>query len=120
MRPAVRFPDGHVEIVQEMAAESQSSNDDVWTQFHEAGFTDLWYAHPGPHPYVHYQRGGPRDRFGPRWHAGVVTGPKHDLVCVRACATREEANRCLSPSGWTPEEAVKLALAKRAELGEKP
>jgi hypothetical protein len=90
---------------------------DLWAEFHAAGFTDIWYAHPGPHCYEDYQLGRSMDNFGPRWHAGVWTGPEHDLVCVRTCSTNKEANRYLSPGGWSPEEAVRRALAKRRELG---
>lgn len=90
------------------------SKDDVWAQFHAAGFTDIRYAHPGPHSYAHYQHGsGPRERYGPRWHAGVLTGPEHDLMCVLQCSTNEAANRCLSPGGWSPEDVVRLALVRK-------
>jgi len=88
---------------------------DIWEQFHDAQFTDLWYANPGPG--VHTQDGQKRylhERFGPRWHAGVWTGPQQDLVCVKHCETNEEAERWLSPGGWTPEEAVRLALELHA------
>lgn len=93
-----------------------SNSEKVWAQFHAVGFTDIWYAHPGPRPYVEFQQGGSRERFGPRWHAGVWTGPNHDLICVKLCGTSEEAERSLSPGGWSPEEAVRLALQKREEL----
>lgn len=89
---------------------------DFWPEFHAAGFTEIWYAHPGPKPYIHYQQGNVGERFGPRWHAGVATGPQGDLICVQHCKTNEEAERYLSPGGWSPEEAVQLALAKRMEL----
>lgn len=34
-------------------------------------------------------------------YVGIWTGPDMDLLCVRECPTAEEAERCLSPSGWT-------------------
>jgi hypothetical protein len=124
MRPARRFPDGLVEVVGSAealeavwAAINCTPVSDLWAEFHAAGFTDIWYAHPGPHCYKDYQLGRLMDHFGPRWHAGIWTGPEHDLVCVRACSTNKEANRYLSPGGWSPEEAVRCALAKRRELG---
>lgn len=123
MRPALRWPDGRVEVV-EQTTESPpppSSDDlplDTWEQFHAAGFTDIWYAHPGPEPYEDYQPGGAREKFGPRWHAGVSTGPHHALICVKPCTTHEEAERSLSPGGWSPEEAVQLALDKKRALDE--
>jgi len=123
MRPALRWPDGRIEVV-EQTTESPpppSSDDlplDTWEQFHAAGFTDIWYAHPGPEPYEDYQPGGAREKFGPRWHAGVSTGPHHALICVKPCTTHEEAERSLSPGGWSPEEAVQLALDKKRALDE--
>lgn len=78
---------------------------DVWKVFHDAGFSDLWYAHPGPGSYL-------SARSGPRWHAGIWTGPERDLLCVKHCNTNAEAERWLSPGGWTPEEAVLAALEK--------
>lgn len=80
----------------------------LWLQrAHDAGFTDIWYAHPG---------GDQHNRFGERWHAGMWTGPDHDLICVTECKTAEEAERCLSPGGDSPEHATLLALAKLAQL----
>lgn len=122
MKPAQRWPDGRIEVVEQTFDEPPPSSSDclgeeLWAQFHEARFSDIWYAHPGPHPYMDYQQGGKRERFGPRWHAGVFTGPQHDLICVKPCETNEEAERFLSPGGWSPEEAVRLALQKREALG---
>ncbi len=86
----------------------------IWERFHDAGFMDIWYAHPGPLPSREYSKDTVRgQRFGPRWHAGIFTGPEHDLICVKHCATNEEAEKYLSPGGWSPEEAVQLALEKR-------
>lgn len=80
----------------------------VWAAFHDAGLTDLWYANPGG---VYG-----RENFGGRWHAGVFTGPQRDLICVKNCDTNEEAEKWLSPEGWSPEQAAQLALEKRREL----
>jgi len=71
---------------------------------HEARFSDIWYAYPGP---------GPENRFGERWHAGVWTGPQHDLICVKRCKTNEEANRWLSPGANSIQEAVEAAVELR-------
>lgn len=71
--------------------------------FHNAGFTDIWYANPGPDNY---------QKVGPRWHAGVWTGSHKELICVKHCTTSHEAESMLSPAGYTPEEAVEKALAK--------
>lgn len=70
---------------------------DIWKAFSEAGFMDLWGN-------------------GSTWFAGVWTGPQHDLICVKHCDTNEEAEIWLSPEGKMPEEAVELALKKRADL----
>jgi hypothetical protein len=71
------------------------------------GWDTLWYANPfpdgaAPTPEDHR-------KYGPRWHAGVWTGPGRDLLCVRRCATFVEADRWLSPAGWTPLEAIQRA-----------
>lgn len=116
MVPALRYPDGRVEAVRQVIAASPTP--DLWSEFHAAGFTDIWYAHPGPKPYAHYQTGEVRERFGPRWHAGVWTGPDRDLLCVKPCDTAEDAERWLSPGGHSPEGAVRIALAKRSLLNE--
>lgn len=84
-------------------------------RFHEAGFMDIWYAHPGPRAYDYYLEGERRERFGGRWHAGVFTGPQHDLICVKQCETNEEAERYLSPGAYSIAEAIEAALAKREE-----
>jgi len=84
--------------------------EDAWKAFHDAGMCDLWYANPGGE-YGRKSSGG-------RWSAGVFTGPQHDLICVKKCDTNEEANRWLSPEGFTPEQAAELSLEKRAELAE--
>lgn len=87
------------------------SDERLWQRFHEAGFDVLWYANP--HPVAQYRQ----ERYGGRWHAGVETGKDGDLICVKEATTREEGERFLSPSGWTPEEATELALKKLEELG---
>lgn len=84
-------------------------------RFHKAGFMDIWYAHPGPHAYDYYLE--LREKFGGRWHAGVFTGPQHDLICVKQCETNEEAERYLSPGAHSIAEAIEAALAKREDLG---
>jgi len=92
------------------AGESTTVADlDIWKVFHELGWTDLWYANPGgayrPAPH-------PRDLLDGRWHAGVWTGPQHDLICVKQCSTNAEAEIWLSPGGQTPEDAAKVAIDK--------
>lgn len=91
-------------------------DDDLLSAFHDAEFTDIWYAHPGPRPYAWYQDRELAKRFGGRWFAGVFTGPQHDLICVKQCETNEEAERFLSPPGWSPQEAIQLALEKRRAM----
>ena len=82
----------------------------VWLIVHHLKWDALWYANPGP-TYLQYLR-----IFGPRWHAGTWTGPDGDLVCVKKCHTSAEAERCLSPSGWTPGDAVLRALWHRGTV----
>lgn len=64
--------------------------------FSDVGFDALWYTGC--------------------WFAGTWTGPQHDLICVKTCRTNEEAEIWLSPEGKTPEEAARLAVAKRTKL----
>lgn len=89
---------------------------------HAKGWTDCWYAHPGPFLLDHTVRSvwksiireeGFRvaiDLFirghSKRWHIGVWTGPQLDLVCLKYCETSEEAERWLSPGGTIPLTAA--------------
>jgi hypothetical protein len=84
---------------------------DMWKAFHEAGFAQLYYASCWPIEDSFFSA-----KYGPRWVAGVLTGPDNDLVCVKDCKTVEEANRFLSPGGWTPEDAVEQALVHLERL----
>ena len=67
---------------------------------HQYGFTTLWYAHPGPENF----------HWPERWHVGHWTGPDNDLVCVKLCRTKEEAERWLSPGGDNPFDALNKAV----------
>ena len=67
---------------------------------HRMGWTDIWYAHPGPMKPHH------------DWYAGIWTGPQHDLICVRRCDNNEDAEFCLSPGADTILGAVLLACLK--------
>ena len=49
-------------------------------------------------------------------YVGVWTGPDSDLLCVRECSTREEAERCLAPSGWTITHAAVRSWVKFMRL----
>lgn len=71
------------------------------------GFTDIWYAHPGP------------GNFGwkERWHTGIWTGPEGDLLCVKHCETNKEAEEYLSPGGAAPFDALQKAVALCEEKG---
>jgi hypothetical protein len=44
---------------------------------------------------------------------GTMTGPDGDLLCVRPCPSREDAEKWLSPPGRTIIDAVARALWKR-------
>jgi len=70
---------------------------------HVAGFDAIWYAHPGK--YSFFSDG--------RWHAGHWSGPDGDLVCVRMCATKEVAEKSLSPGSHTVVGALLKALVVR-------
>jgi len=37
---------------------------------------------------------------------GTWTGPDNDLLCVRRCRTAEDAEKYLSPAGWTITDAA--------------
>lgn len=91
---------------------------DITTIMQQYGWTALWYANPR-WPGVVWTA-DEIAQFGPRWHAGVWTGPQSDLVCVKPCAENEEAEVWLSPAGWTPQEALELAVAKYENLHKLP
>jgi hypothetical protein len=70
----------------------------------------VWYAHPGgclPRLGRHW---------GGRWHAGVWTGLDGDLICVRRCDTKGQAEKHLSPGSRTVLGAVLKAAWKRYRL----
>lgn len=75
---------------------------------HLLRFDAIWYAHPGRLKYAITWDG--------RWHVGVWTGPHGDLICVKHCDTREEAERYLSPGGRTILAATLKAWKKRAAV----
>ena len=102
---------------------------------HVFGWTDAWYAHPGPPLYGSYYFAGQPGllpgwgrswrslrslscsvRRDGRFHVGVWTGPQHDLICVRGCDTNEEAERWLSPGGVTITIAAIRAAVRRVRL----
>jgi len=58
------------------------------------GWHDVW--HPNPD----------------QWYVGHWTGPDSDLLCVKRCETREEAEEHLSPQGTTLESAIRQAMNK--------
>jgi len=75
---------------------------------HAMGWDAVWYAHPGKLWWALKWPG--------RWHVGTWTGPHGDLICVRRCDTREEAERYLSPSGKTIFSATIKAVICRLKL----
>lgn len=56
------------------------------------GWQDIWHPNPG------------------QWFMGVWTGPQDDLLCIKKCRTREEANRFLSPEGKSIDDACIKAM----------
>lgn len=67
----------------------------------------IWYADRGP-------------RLAGLWHVGTWTGPERDLVCIRRCATNEEARLALSPSSRTLLGAAFLAWRKASKAPRAP
>jgi hypothetical protein len=101
--------DGALEtITKQRKAPAHHADYEVWKKFHDLGWTEIWYANPGGSYH--------NERFGPRFHAGVMTGQDYDLVCLKHCTSKEDAERWLSPEGWTPVEAVLLAIEKFEHL----
>lgn len=85
---------------------------------HRMGWTDIWYAHPGP--WGLYRLITSFHLFWPgSWHAGVWTGPQNDLICVRRCSTNDEAEKYLSPPAPTALLACLRALWRAWRLGVK-
>lgn len=54
--------------------------------------------------------------WGDRYIVGVWTGPDKDLLCLKKCETREEAERWLSPGGVTMGVAMLKAIVKYRRL----
>jgi hypothetical protein len=49
--------------------------------------------------------------LGPeKCYVGIWTGPEQDLLCLRKCSTVEQAEKFLSPGGWTILHAVLLSV----------
>lgn len=71
---------------------------------HLWGFDAVWYAHPGSLSLA-IKNG--------RWHVGLWTGPHGDLVCVRHCDSRTEAEKHLSPGSRTVMSALIKAIYLR-------
>jgi len=69
------------------------------------GWRDVWYLGSNrPERYRHWW-----NFIGPSaCYVGVWTGPELDLLCVRRCTTRGEAEENLSPPGWTQEKTERL------------
>ena len=74
------------------------------------GWTDIWYAHPGPYARRIFSTFGPLPK---RWHVGVWTGPDRDLICVRHCEDLASARASKSPGARTILGAVVAALVVR-------
>jgi len=97
---------------------------------HWMHWDSVWYASPGPFwcwpPRqawqwfqmaalgIRYRTLDGRVRWGTpgRWHVGTWTGPQHDLLCLKKCATNAEAEKFLSPGGPTILLAALVALIK--------
>lgn len=70
------------------------------------GWEAIWFpdaTYPGPR--------APR-----RFYVGTWTGPDGDLLCVRPCETKEEAETALSPPGASVRDAALRAAALRVRL----
>ena len=91
------------------------------------GWDTVWHADVRPHP-SQGDKVSPRKTYrgqewwrfwraffsyGPSIYVGRTTGPDGDLVCVRRCDTAEEANRWLSPAGYTILHAALKSLWAR-------
>ncbi len=72
------------------------------------GWTDLWYANPVK---IGFEGEVPKN-FGPRWVAGVESGPDGDLVTLIRTENSEEAEKYLSSPGETPQQAVRLSVRR--------
>jgi hypothetical protein len=75
------------------------------------GFTNIWYSNPWP-----IGSSPTHDTPGQRWFAGVWTGPENDMLCLKICATNEEAEQWLSPAGYDLRDAIELAIKKLEDL----
>lgn len=73
-----------------------------------------WWNGPEPDPTVHpwwsLKFLGTNSRGDGHVLVGIWSGPHGDLLCVRDCETREDANRWLAPSGRTILHACMKSL----------
>lgn len=69
---------------------------------------DIWYANPGS--FWHMLK------WGSRWHIGIWTGPDNDLLCLKRCQSKKEAEQWLSPGGMTIKIAFFKAVIKCLHL----
>ena len=72
---------------------------------------DVWFLGYN-HPAASWRKFTRRDSA----YVGVWTGPQNDLICVRHCETNEEAERYLSPGGYTILHAALKSWLKRKRL----
>lgn len=75
---------------------------------HRYGWDAVWYA--DTHSFLTTLL------WGDRFHVGVWSGPDKDLLCLKRCETREEAERWLSPGGVTIGVALLKAMLKYRRL----
>lgn len=77
---------------------------------------DIWYL--GSNRPVRYRHWW--NFIGPSaCYVGIWTGPDLDLICLRKCATAEEAEEWLSPPGWTIAHAAIRAWLKLIRVRKK-
>ncbi len=77
------------------------------------GWNDVWFLGSNG------LRRGPFRFIGPNTcMVGVWTGPDRDLLCVRKCETPQEAEKYLSPSGWTITHAAILSWRRLISGGD--
>lgn len=82
----------------------------LFQYFAKYGWSQVFYANP-------WTKGDtPKKDWKERWMVGVLTGPDLDLICLKRCHTKEEAERYLSPGGDDIIDATINAIKKLKKL----
>ena len=83
------------------------------------GWHDIWFLGSNRPRHGRHRRKGPLNFIRPgACFVGVWTGPQRDLICIKPCTTNQEAEKYLSPPGWTiTHAAIRSWLKLKGSVG---